>query len=75
MTGNPVGAFLELIAALIAERFPVDLAYLYGETNQQLTEREASPSRREVVTTTGGSPFEIPAPRSGWKIAKTIEQS
>jgi acyl transferase domain-containing protein/3-hydroxymyristoyl/3-hydroxydecanoyl-(acyl carrier protein) dehydratase len=65
-TSRPVEAFFELLAALIAAGLPVDLSYLYG---QSLPGSETSPGSppREVVTKVGGSPFQIPAPPSGWK--------
>ena len=62
-TSRPVEAFFELLAALIAERVPVDLSYLYG----QPLPVEPVKAVREVVTRVGGLPFEIPAPPEGWR--------
>lgn len=65
MTSRPVEAFFELLAALIAERVPVDLSYLYGQGLR--VQETQKPPVREVVTRIGGLPFQIPAPRGGWR--------
>lgn len=65
MTSRPVEAFFELLAALIAERVPVDLSYLYGHVPP--AQETKKPPVREVVTRIGGLPFQIPAPRGGWR--------
>ena len=71
-TSRPVETFLELLAALIAERVPVDLSYLYGESKVEgrgLKDRlnATQVPVREIVTRVGGLPFEIPSPPNGWK--------
>ena len=66
-TANPIGAFLELLAMLIAERVPVDLSYLYGETNALTGAKADRESIREIITQTGGPPFHIPIPSGGWQ--------
>ena len=67
-TANPIRAFLELLATLIAHRVPVDLNDLYGRDIESIaTETNAGP-RREVVTEVGGSPFSIPIPPGGWNL-------
>jgi len=72
MTSRPVEAFFELLAALIAERVPVDLSYLYGRS---LPVHEKEKPLHEVVTRIGGLPFQIPAPVSGWRFdARSIER-
>ncbi|MBS0205701.1 MAG: type I polyketide synthase [Planctomycetes bacterium] len=63
VTSRPVEAFLELLAALIAERVPVDLSYLYGQPPTP----EPLPPIREVVTRVGGLAFQIPVPPGGWR--------
>ena len=65
VTSRPLEAFLELLAALIAERVPVDLSYLYGDLPEQKVQ-ETAESVREVVTRVGGLPFQIPGPPGGW---------
>lgn len=65
MTSRPVEAFFGLLAALIAERVPVDLSYLYGQSPP--APQTQTPPAREVVTRIGGLPFQIPAPLDGWR--------
>ena len=65
VTANPVQTFLELLAMLIAERVHVDLSHLYGGTDDGQDNSAHDPAR-EVVTRTGGKPFQIPIPASGW---------
>ena len=67
-TSDPVGNLLELFAALIAERVPVNLSYLYGESSDAVREVTPQPNPREVVTRIGGLPFVIPAPSGGWRV-------
>ena len=79
-TSDPVGNLLELLAALIVERVPVNLSYLYGEESRvegrgsRAREDGASAANpqpsavREVVTRIGGLPFVIPAPPGGWRV-------
>lgn len=64
LTSRPVEAFFELLAALIAERVPVDLSYLYGQSPPVMA---AQTPPREVVTRVGGLPFTIPSPPGGWR--------
>ncbi|MFO1042087.1 MAG: beta-ketoacyl synthase N-terminal-like domain-containing protein [Planctomycetaceae bacterium] len=65
VTSRPVESFLELLAALISERVPVDLSYLYG--NLPVQSDEVPPMLRMVKTRVGGLPYEIPAPADGWR--------
>jgi PfaB family protein len=65
-TSRPVEAFLELLAALIAERVPVDLSYLYAPVTLPVDQKSKG-TRREVTTRIGGSPFQISAPQGGWR--------
>ena len=66
-TANPISTFLELLAALIAERDPADLTYLYGDEHSQLSLSTEVTSNREIVTETGGPRFSIPTPSNGWR--------
>ncbi len=78
-TANPINAFLELLAALIAERVPVDLSYLYGRmgddsrTGDDSIPKATTISKREIVTTTGGRRFLIPPPPQGWQLKTNHE--
>ncbi len=80
-TSRPVETFLELLAALIAERVPVDLSYLYGEglkvEGRRLKDGQAATqvSVREIVTRVGGLPFEIPAPPNGWTFREVVRKA
>lgn len=73
VTGNPVLAFLELLAALIAERAPIDLRFLYGPSVHRDRTDDERPSTRDIVTQTDGAPFQIPVPDSGWAISHQNE--
>ena len=66
-TANPISTFLELLAALIAERVPADLTYLYGDEHSQQSKSTKVRSNREIVTETGGPQFSIPSPPNGWR--------
>ena len=66
-TANPISTFLELMAALIAERIPADLTYLYGNEHSQQSKSTPVGSNREIVTVTGSPPFSIPTPPHGWR--------
>ena len=66
-TANPISTFLELLAALIAERIPADLTYLYSDEHSQQSESTTVSSSREIVTQTGGPGFSIPTPPHGWR--------
>ncbi len=65
VTSRPVESFIELLAALIAERIPVDLNYLYG--NLPVQSDDGPPVPRMVRTRVGGLPYEIPVPADGWQ--------
>jgi acyl transferase domain-containing protein len=69
VTGSPVGTFIELLAALISERVPVDLTLLYGGAGDISEQALGNNGVREIVKKTGGAAFEIPAPPSGWQIS------
>ncbi len=66
-TSNPISTFLELLAALIAERVPADLTYLYGDEHTQQSPSTKVSLNREIVTDTGGPRFSIPTPPHGWR--------
>lgn len=66
-TVNPIGAFLELLATLIAHRVAVDLSDLYGEHPGMEHAEAASRMPQEIVTQVGGDAFQIPAPPGGWR--------
>ncbi len=66
-TSNPISTFLELLAAVIAERVPADLTYLYGDQHSDQSKPTTVSSNREIVTETGGPRFPIPAPPRGWR--------
>jgi len=75
ITANPVTAFLELIAVLIAERVPLDLSALYGKTKRE-AELPQVTTDRFVETPVGGTPFQIPLPPHGWpKVPPHIQES
>lgn len=63
---NEVSSVLRLLAALIAERVPVDLGSLYEKTEEETI----SPEARSITVPVGGKPFRIPYPE-----AKKIKQS
>ena len=65
-TADPIGNFLALLAALIAERVPVDLFCLYGKPVNENRNTSISPTASDVVTRLNGKPFEIPIPPAGW---------
>ena len=67
-TANPVEAFLESIATLIAHRIPADLSYLYGFDGDPKPNGRKTGSVRDVVTVVGGTLFQIPTPAGGWKL-------
>ena len=71
-TSRPVETFLELLAALIAERVPVDLSYLYGQGAGEEGQKTDKSRGREVITRVGGLPFEIPSPPGGWKFIQNV---
>ena len=56
---EPVAAFLAVLGRLIAERYPVDLASLYGGEVRS----EVKPSARALRVVVGGRPFAVD---SGW---------
>jgi len=60
--GNEVCDVLDLLAALVAERVPVDLSTLYGRDSRAvgLAPRLGVPSRRLLRVSVGGRPFQIP---------------
>ena len=57
---EPVGAVLWTLARLIAERFPVDLASLYG--GEPIEESPRGDPKRMIRVPVGGKPFHPPAP-------------
>ena len=57
---EPVGAVLWTLAQLIAERFPVDLASLYG--SEPVKETPQLDPKRMIRVPVGGKPFRPPAP-------------
>ena len=60
---NQASAILRLLAQLVAERVPVDLAPLFAAPPVQiLTSREKTPLREPVRVTAGGEPFQPPQP-------------
>ena len=67
VTSRPIEAFYELLAALIVERVPVALSYLYGKRSFEESTEKPEPQGREVVTRVGGRPVQIPAPPCGWR--------
>ena len=71
-TSRPVETFLELLAALIAERVPLDLSYLYGQGTRDEGQGTDKAPVREIVTRVGGLPFEIPSPPGGWKFSEIV---
>ena len=56
---EPVAAFLGMLARLVAERFPVDLASLYGAP---IAEPAPLDPRRTIRVPVGGPPFNPPPP-------------
>jgi acyl transferase domain-containing protein/3-hydroxymyristoyl/3-hydroxydecanoyl-(acyl carrier protein) dehydratase len=60
--GNEVRDVFNLLAAVIAERIPVNLAALYGRPTQAvgLVDTKDDPSRRLLHIPVGGRPFAIP---------------
>jgi PfaB family protein len=54
---EPIAAFLAVLGRLVAERFPVDLASLYGQDERGLTEV----STRTLKVKVGGQPFAVDA--------------
>ena len=73
-TANPLGAFLELLAGLIAHRVPVDLSYLYGNATETNPTREKIRPSHQVVTQVGGDPFSIPVPPGGWRLQPRLAE-
>ena len=60
---EPVGAFLGLLARLIAERYPVDLGWLYGRDGAGGADEARG---RTVRVAVGGRPFrDLAIPRGG----------
>jgi len=59
---EPVGALLWTLARLIAERFPVDLAALYGGESVEILAPLGL--KRTIRVPVGGKPFHPPAPPS-----------
>ncbi|OAI52660.1 3-hydroxyacyl-ACP dehydratase, partial [Planctomycetaceae bacterium SCGC AG-212-F19] len=60
---DSTGAILRVLAHLIAERVPVDLAPLYGNEPTSPDARETVPaSARSLVVPLGRGPFQVPVP-------------
>ena len=68
ITMNPVGAFFELLARMIAERVPIDLSRLYRGSLADENSRHPDAARPEVITRTSGPSFVVPAPTGGWPV-------
>jgi acyl transferase domain-containing protein/3-hydroxymyristoyl/3-hydroxydecanoyl-(acyl carrier protein) dehydratase len=67
--GDPVSTVLRLLALLIAERVPVNLANLYGP------EPAAEPvAARPLTVPVGGAPFDPPPPPAGDWQARTLSE-
>lgn len=70
VTASPVKAFVELLAALIAHRVPVELQCLYGDCHAANVAEALT--AREIVTRTGAPPFEIPLPSVDWNLTPEV---
>ena len=62
-SADPVGTVLDLLARLIAERVPVDLAPLYGQETRAVGHQvENIPPARFLRVPIGGQAFQVPPP-------------
>jgi acyl transferase domain-containing protein/3-hydroxymyristoyl/3-hydroxydecanoyl-(acyl carrier protein) dehydratase len=59
---NDLVNVLDLLAALLAERIPVDLASLYGGETRAVAHTAEALAGRTVRVPVGGPPFSIPSP-------------